>query len=308
MEPSNRDRSLRAYETAVRVRGGPDMVRGADDFDRRVEVADHDWVFRQLFLYELGGLDHFLRRVAAPGLLAGADRIDEWAATPMGGYRLVEETPRELTWEDLGSGAEVRTINLGASTMTVPGGCVLGRVVPTDEGSMFESAPLVVPEGAALDVARDRRSWVDAVERACRDEYPVEDDDDDLCITGSFDFAMLTDVPGITQHWLQHLAAEIPWTRHDECDPLGLALGFVRAALDETLQPVLDNAMKGFDATPLAAGPPVSAALVEPHVSEHLLHELTPADADALRSLGARLPRPAADVCLGLAEMLREAA
>ena len=82
----------------------------------------------------------------------------------------------------------------------------------------------------------------------------------------------------------------------------------MRAALDETLQPVLDDAMKRFDTTTLAAGPSVAAALVEPHVSEHLLHVLTPADADALRSLGARLPRPASDVCLGLAEMLREAA
>ena len=307
LEPSNRDRSVRAYETAVRVRGGPDMVRGADEIDRRAEVADHDWVHRQLFLYELGGLDHFLRRVAAPDLLTGADCIHEWAAAPMGAYRLVEETPRELTWEDLGSGGEARTINLGASTLTLPGGCVLGRVVPTEEGLMFESAPLVVPEGAALDVARDRRSWVDAVARACRDEYPVSDDDD-LCVTSSFDFALLTDVPGITQHWLQHLAAEVPFTRHDECDPLGLAVGLVRSALEGTLQPLLDDAMKRLETTPLSAGPSVAAALVEPHVSEHLLHELTPADADALRSLGATLPRPASDVCLGLAEMLREAA
>lgn len=306
MEPSNRNRSRRAYETAVRVRGGPGMVRGADAIERRAEVTDHDWVHRQMFLYELGGLDHFVRRVAAPDLLAGADRIEEWAAAPMGGYRLVEETPRELTWEDLGSGAEARTINLGASTMTVPGGCVLGRMVPTEEGSMFESAPLVVPEGAALDVARDPSSWVGAVAKACRDEYPVEDDDDP-CITGGFDFAMLTDVPGITQHWFQHLAAGIHFGRHDECDPLGLAVGFVRAALDDTLQQVLDDAMKKFD-TSGSAWPSVAAAFVAPHVSEHLLHELTSADSEALLRLGARLPRPAADVCLGLAEMLRAAA
>ena len=298
LEPANRSRGRRAVETAVRVRGGPGTLRGLDEYDAMAKVADHDWVHRQLFLYDLGGLDHFLRRVAAPDLLAGADRIEEWATAPMGAYRLVEETPRELTWRDLVSGGELGTINLGAATMTSPGDCVLGRVVPSEEGALFESAPLPVPEGAALDVARDPSGWVDVVERACRDEYPLRGDE--LCITGDFDFAMLTDVPGLTQHYLHHVAAGTPFEAgHRRCDLAALAADFVRAAVRE--EPALGDAE-------VSPWPSVSAALVEPHVSEHLLRDLTPGDAEALLQLGARLPRPAADMCLALGELLREAA
>src|SRR4029079_9573102 len=65
-------RGRRALEVAIQARGGPENLRGRDEMDARTKVMDHDWVFRQVHLYELGGLDHFVRRVASPDLLVGA--------------------------------------------------------------------------------------------------------------------------------------------------------------------------------------------------------------------------------------------
>ena len=298
LDQPTRGRSRTALSTAVRVGSGSGTLPGVDQLDANARVVDHDWVYRQLFLYELGGLDHFVRRIASPDLLAGADRIGEWAAAPMGAYLLVEETPRELAWEDLATGRDLRTINLGAATLTPPGYWALGRVVPTDEGAMFESAPLAVPEGAALDVARDRAGWVDAVAKACREEYPLEDDEP--CITGGFDFGLLTDVPGVTQHYLQHLVTGAPHRDDPEgCDRPSLSADFVRAAMGDELE-LLDLGVSPW--------PSVAAALVEPNVSDQLLRNLTPADAEALRGLGARLPEPASSVCETLADILRAVA
>ena len=49
---------------------------------------DRDWIFRQVALYDLGALDHFLHHQATPDLVAGADSIHEWLRTPMGGFQL----------------------------------------------------------------------------------------------------------------------------------------------------------------------------------------------------------------------------
>jgi hypothetical protein len=275
---------------------------GAERWGVKVDparVMDHDWVYRQVLLYESGGLEHFMRQVACADLLVGADRIEDWALTPMGAFTLLAESSGMLTWKELGSGREVRTPNLGAATMVWPGGCVLGRLVPIEDGYMFESAPLSLPRAPAEEVAEDPGRWLDVVARACRDEY-VREEDDEICVTGHFDFDLLTDVPALTQHFVQHLVRDGAWAAiHDDCDSLELSLGLVRAALHDRLVPseLLDDPW-----------PSVSAALVVPSVSRALYRESGPGDAGALRRLAARLPRPASSVCTNVAAALDEAA
>ena len=79
------DVSIRAFERAAEVRGGLAALPGADAADAHGRVIDHDWVYRQLFLYDLGGLDLFVREKASSTLLARADSVREWGRGAMGG-------------------------------------------------------------------------------------------------------------------------------------------------------------------------------------------------------------------------------
>ena len=134
---------------------------------------DHDWVFRQLHLYEFGGLKHFPDGASAD-LVSGADRIQQWATAPMGGFRLLGSQPATVTWEDLAGGDPVVTPNIGSACLVEPGECVIGRLVPIEGGAMFESTPLVVPEVIAdrvaefpeLDRRCDRRRKVRRIPRS----------------------------------------------------------------------------------------------------------------------------------------------
>jgi hypothetical protein len=147
-------------------------------------------------------------------------------------------------------------------------------------------------------VADEPGRWVDIVARACRDEYPVEDDD--LCITGDFDFALLTDVPDLTQHFVQHLAQDGEvGGGHQRCDRAALGVGLVQMALDERLE---ESELWG------NPWPSVSAALCDMSVVTELANVLTSAETPALRRLTGSLPRPAADVCALLADTRLQAA
>ena len=152
----------RALDQAIELRGGRARLPGRDPMDAVCRVMDNDWVLRQLHLYELGGLRHFLDRVASPDLVAGADRIRDWAKSPMGGYRLLTQDAATVTWQDLGAGEPILTANIGSAALVVPGECVIGRMVPIEAGAMFESAPLLVPEDVAIRVALDPSCWLDA--------------------------------------------------------------------------------------------------------------------------------------------------
>jgi hypothetical protein len=65
----------RAFDLAVELRGGESSLPGVDLPDAHSRVLDHDWVYRQLFLYEFGGLDLFMRDRAVVGP-AGRGRLD----------------------------------------------------------------------------------------------------------------------------------------------------------------------------------------------------------------------------------------
>jgi len=156
-----------ALARAVEVRGGTAGLSTRDEVDAQCKIFDHDWVFRQLYLYELGGLERFLSSRATPDLLVGADRVRDWARAPMGALRLVERTPGTVCWQRVETGARVVLPNIGSAVVVTPGQHVLGRLVPLESGCMLESAPLLVPAETAERVAADPASWVDAV-RASR--------------------------------------------------------------------------------------------------------------------------------------------
>lgn len=301
LDPRTRTRFHRAIEIAVDARGGPETLVGVDAVDARAKVMDHDWVFRQVWLHELGALEHFVNRVASPDLLAGADRIHDWIRTPMGGFRLVGEAPHSLSLMDLATGDEVTALNIGSATLLEVGDCAIGRRVPIEGGAMFESAPLHVPDGVAHRVAGDPADWVAAVAAGCREGREQRGP---ALITTMPEFGMLTDVP----HLLQiRLAVEAAWARGEELTPqdltpdrvTSLEVGLVRAALDDRL-PETDWEEKQW--------PMVAATLLEPRVFLDLVDGLAPVDGPRLLGLADRLAGPAGPLCRTLAHEIEAAA
>lgn len=286
--PANR-RAHRALEQAIDLRGGRDRLPGRDPLDAVCKVMDHDWVFRQLHLYECGGLRYFLEGVAAPDLVSGADRIRDWATTPMGGFRLLGREARTVTWEDLALGEPVPTANIGAASLVVPGDCVIGRMVPIDAGAMFESAPLIVPEDVALQVAQDPRSWFDVLRSTPRGTASSG-------IHAAGDSSgLLSDVP--TPLWLLALSegggltdlASVPTS-----DRLAKAtLTLARAAIGGSWQ------VKDDEIDPWSC---LAAALVSPTLAEAMAATVAPGDREVLARLGELLAEPAASWCRELAE------
>ena len=117
---------------------------------------DRVWAYRQQLVFELGGLGFFVRRMAGSALLARADQVETWPQAPMGGFEFIEPTPSTTSWLDLASG-EFSTPNIGSAVLLQPGDRVIGRLVPVEAGSMFESRPLGVPATVAQEWPRRRR-------------------------------------------------------------------------------------------------------------------------------------------------------
>lgn len=297
LDEDNRHRTMEAFAVAFAA-GGFDPDTYADPVDLRTKILDHNWVFRQCFLYDLGGLRHFLDSVASADLVVGADRIRDWADTPLGGYRLLRETPRTLTWFDLAAGEEVATANLGAATLLEPDDFAVGRLVPVEGGSMFESAPLLVPEQVAQRVADDPAAWVSAV----ADVGHGDGDGGREVITGGHDFELLTDVPRIVQH-LCMLAVERDVYGHTfdaaNVDVRAVQVRLVRAAMDGRV---------GDRLVDISPWPTVAATVLNPFVVAGLLSAPCPGDGEALNRLAARLAEPAATVCRALAAAMETGA
>lgn len=297
LDEDNRARMGEAFSAAFRA-GGFDPSRYRDDFDLRTKVMDHNWVLRQAFLYDLGGLRHFLAGVASPDLVAGADDISDWVETPLGGFQLLEETPRLLTWFDLGTRAEVETPNIGSATLLEPGECAIGRLQPVREGWMFDCVPLYVPQQVAQKVTDGPADWVRTLselgERPAGDGRGVS--------TNGYDFRLLSDVPQILQHMLLIDVEETVFDR-PVTDPspgaLPLEVGLVRAAMDG----LLEDDIRG-----LSPWPTVGATVLLPRVLKKVLASARTGDANRLREVARRLAEPAATVCRHLALELEAAA
>lgn len=301
IDPGVREASRRALTTAIDVRGGRPLP-GVDEIDARCRVMERDWVYREAFLFGQGGLRNFLRH-ASPELLAEADRVDEWAVAPMRSLRLVSRSSRTVAWEDVGTGESVSMLNTGCAALVLPGECVLGRVVPIENGCMFETAPLVVPDSVAAWVADEPEVWVDVLAAHNRNAAvePVR-------TSGLHEYGLLSDVPRLAWRLAASdviepgSAVRTRFPRRADVDPQAQAL--VAFALDPRTHAVLD-AIPPDQVHPWSC---VAAALVEPGFARHLAAQLEPDDAEGMRRLADRLAEPASDVCRHLARGLSSAA
>lgn len=302
-------RDTDAADVAVEIRGGRSTLWGVDPDDALAKVIDHDWVFRQLILHERGGLDHFLRRVAAPALLDLADGVDSWVGVPMGAYELVSEETDRIVWRDLGAGATIETLNLGGATLMALGEAAIGRVVHAGEVALFESAPLCVPLEVAHDIAARPADWSSALAQGCRGASGVVLTE---LIAKANDFDLLFDLSArLRRHLLQPVDPDL---RSDHVGTGGNGVDYdvalVLAALGGELPLTgggVDHAPAGVDAArPLA--PLVSAALLEPDTRAAIERLLLASDASAVSRLAGALVPPADVFCRQVRDQLDGAA
>jgi hypothetical protein len=298
-----------AADVAIETRGGRSTLWGVDHADAMAKVLDHDWVFRQLILHERGGLDSFLRRVGAPRLLARAEDIHSWVATPMGAYELLSERVDRIVWRDLGTGTTVETLNLGGASLMAIGEAAIGRVVRAGGVELFESAPLCVPPEVAHDVAAAPSAWLDAVARGCRGDCGVVLTE---LIAKTHSFDLLFDISSrLRRQLIQPLDPDL---RSDQVGTGGNGteydVALVLAALGEELpltgDEAFDGALGADAARPLA--PLVSAALLEPGTLAAMSPLLLASDAATLRRLADDLAPPADLVCRRLSDQISRAA
>jgi hypothetical protein len=283
---------LEALDLTVDLRGGLHRLPGVDEVDARCKVIDHDWVFRQTYLYELGALTSFLTSAASPDLLAGADRIVEWTQAPMTGLRLVHSAPKTVSWHDLGSGDHIDVPNIGCAARLRPGDHVIGRVVPSDEGRMFETTPLPVSERIAREVALQPDHWIAALRRAMRGGGRTS------VRTHGFDFAIATDVSA--EVWIGAVLGRDPASLEPEVALASIARATLRLARQTTAG---GNEPGGVDPWPC-----LGAAILQPGVTAAVDGAMSAEDAETMGVLSARLAEPAARVCQVLSEDHRAAA
>jgi hypothetical protein len=301
LDEATRRITTRSLELACRVGGCPELVAARDPGDRDVvcRIMDHDWVYRQAFLYDHGGLRHFLAGGFAPVLVRHADSIEEWAGAPMAAYRLVAQAPRTLTWHDLATGDRVESLNLGAAVQLTPGDCVIGRTVPSEQGRLFESEPLRVGADVAEAVADRPAGWAKALERGDAATMGWEGDG----------FNLLTDVPTHVWRGLAEDHSTVLVDKYGE-DFEHQEVVLTSGELDTMTADLVIAALAGrLDEGALPdPWPCVAAAAVAPGVWPVVLGRLDRRDATALAGLGEKLAGPAAELCWRTARLLRKTA
>ena len=229
----------------------------------------------------------FVRRIAGSALLARADQVEAWSQATMGGFEFVHATTSSLSWLDLSKGEELSTPNIGSAVLLLPGDRVIGRLVPTDGGRMFDGRPLGVPPSVAKEVADEPDRWSELLRAARpgagpgleRDPRPRE--------------SLVTDV--LPSVW----PLVVPTSNLPLEAAARVVLDSVEAVLNCPVGP--------------APGCPdlwacVGAALLEPSVWTVLPAVVEPRDRDALRRLGQALAEPAATICRQAVEQLFDAA
>jgi hypothetical protein len=287
-EPGDRRRE-RCLELATEVRGGLDGLSIHGETDAQCKLMDSDWVYRQLFLYDLGGLSHFVRSGATSDLLSGADRVHDWCVAPMAALRLVARSSRTVTWERLDDGTFVEMPNIGSAALVIPGECVLGRVVPAAQDMLLDAAPLVVPRHVAEAVAEDPATWWQAV-ASHRDEIS----------TGAFESGIVSDV----RPRLWHFALCDPFEPVPSADDFDSIMARRVLALAREV----DDSGRTWDDEELDPWACLHSALLDPGVLGALPSVLTPADLPMVERLAESLAAPADKVCRDLAVELGAAA
>ncbi len=261
--------------------------------DPRGPSNDGDWVRRQTSLYEHGALTGFLRDRASAGLLERADRVREWAQAPMGGYRLVSHGPAVTTWTDLASHEDVAVPTLGSGVLMLPGEHAIGRLVPIEGGTMFETAPLAVPDDVARRVAGRPSSWQDVLRGARAAGAEIK--------TGGHRFGLIVDVPDVAL--LVTVYAHLDWRgQPGAAELVGALMTTAKCALAD---------LAGFarrDPGQVPSWPCLAAAMLDPIVLVAVTRAPEAADLAVLDRLGSLLAEPAAAVCRSLAGTVRAAA
>ena len=287
LDADNRRSVHSAMQRAIDVRGGMGCLPGRDADDRRARVMDHDWVYRQLVLYDMGKLDRFCRRRAAADLLAGADDMGAWSRASIDAYRLLERHPDSIMWQRERDEEVLRTPNAGCASMLWPGDPVLGRVVPTGSQQIFESAPLPVTDAVASRVAADPDSWLAALAEwdLYREVVPL---------TRPTEHAGLL-VELAPRTW-QNVVRDQPDTLTlPFFSPVELAEGALSLGqflLDEFEPP---------DFPHLDTWACLAAAFIEPAVVRHLVGHANAGERALLARLAGTLSEPASTVCRRLA-------
>ncbi|WP_148615529.1 hypothetical protein [Nocardioides rubriscoriae] len=284
-DPAARSKRLHALDIARELSGA------FGDEEWTASLMDHDWFYRQVLLYDGGALEDFVRRTATPDLVAGADRIADWAAASMGGYLYLGATCGRSSWTDLATGRVITLDDIGAASMLLPDLPVLGRLVPAGAGLMFESAPLEASLEVAQEVARHPAAWLTIV-RSAGDVFR-----DGEIISHVDDFGLVTDVPRM--QWLTWLSQWRPErARALQADVQLLA----RTVIDRTARELGQGTHRflpegeQFDDEEHAGWEPwvcLSAPLLEPGVPQALARVVTPADLPVLGELRDRVTGPA---------------
>lgn len=314
---STRMRSRRALRTVTDLHGRTplsDPGRGEVNDQEWSRIVDHDWVYRQVHLFELGGLKSFLANGASAALIAGADWIHDWARAPMGGFSYIGSCGATLLWQDQASLAMVETPNIGSAVHLVPGNTALGRLVPAGGGVMFESAPLEVPRALARAVAADPGDWLDLL----RDSGRVRDG---TIRTGRPAWtALMSDVPLVlTNMALARRPGEPELAGHDEPAAYArAALRLVREAMEDLFSEPCRNhewdadqdAWDTWDDDQVSweGWAYVHAVLVDPDVIAALAGVVTSDDVPLLDEVCDLLAEPASTWLARLLDERREAA
>lgn len=297
-----RTRLSRALRAVADLHGRPPSgspTLGGSEAHERTQTIDHDWVYRQVHLFELGGLEAFLADGASADLIAGADRVRDWARAPMGGFTFVGAGSATLLWRDLATLETVVTPNIGSAINLVPGSTAIGRLVPAGDGVMFESAPLEVPRALARAVAADPAQWLDLL----RDSGLVADGT--ICTEHRAWTTVMSDVPLVlTTLALARRPGEPELAAHAApAEYARAALGLVREAMADLLvEPPHDAdsddehevwADWDYERESWHGWPYLHAILLDPYVISALAGVVTSEDLPLLEEVRDMLAEPA---------------
>ena len=261
-------------------------------------MLGHDWIYRQLVVFEFDGLRDFLELGAGSGLVASAGPVHAWAGSAMGGFRFEADGGGRARFIDLSTETGIEVLDLGCAGQLRVGDCAIGRVVPidTEPGLMFESLPLPVGAGLAARVAADPGCWLMELTSAyrtgrCPPLYSWREQ-----------HPLLTDVPV----WVWRYAFE------DEAAALRRATEprFAHLGLEVVPDAVTycGGMVRGWSLLPPAAQPSVAqafaSAALHPGAMAALRESLTGAGHEqAWRGIAAHLVEPMRGMVLELADL-----
>lgn len=267
---------------------------GGDPVKVAAWVAGESWLFHQLLVHELGGLERFVDELATGRLAEHCALARSWVGAPLGGYLVGPTLPHgRLRVEDLAADSWTDVLDLGARANAGDSGWVLGRLVPSgvDDLLMFDSPPIAVPERVARDVAAAPKPWLRVKEVL----------DEGRLVERHFmrtDLELVTDVPsidllrvGTPPADLERVTAQLRAGR-DEIPRA--AFRILRRAVDGTLQD--------------SDAPHVAAAVLQPSARADARRLLVrEGQYDAWARWAALVHQPARGLLLDFAEACRAA-